>query len=88
MKPDRFDDGWHRRRRDIRDASTIVATTQFGLAGVLALVVLAYIGMAALRSAATNEAVKQASELVDAQTRSVVQPAVTDGDGGWMSVCC
>jgi signal transduction histidine kinase len=78
MKPDRFDDGWHRRRRDIRDASTIVATTQFGLAGVLALVVLAYIGMAALRSAATNEAVKQASELVDAQTRSVVQPAVTD----------
>ena len=54
MKPDRFDDGWHRRRRDIRDASTIVATTQFGLAGVLALVVLAYIGMEALRSAATN----------------------------------
>jgi two-component system NarL family sensor kinase len=73
-----------RRRRGMRGASkhaelkTGMALLQFTLAGLLALVVLATIGMAALRHAAEREAIAQAVELTNDRGKLLVAPALTD----------
>jgi signal transduction histidine kinase len=71
-----------RRRRAPRSGgrtpSSGTALLQFAVTGIAALVLLALVGSTVLRSAGTHEAIRQAQEIATVQTRSVVQPAVSD----------
>ena len=60
------------------ELKTSTALLQFSLAGVLVLVLLATVGMVALRSVAQKEAISQAVELTDDRARLLVEPALTD----------
>jgi two-component system, NarL family, sensor kinase len=60
------------------ELKTGTALLQFALAGLLALVVLATIGMAALRHVAEREAMAQAVQLTTDRGRLLVQPALTN----------
>ncbi len=60
------------------ELKTSTALLQFSLAGVLVLVLLATVGMVALRSVAQKEAIAQAVELTDDRARLLVEPALTD----------
>jgi two-component system NarL family sensor kinase len=66
--------------------STGVALAQFAATGLVALVVLAVLGLGALRSATEHEALLQAADLTSAEAESVVEPLLTDsllrGDPG------
>jgi signal transduction histidine kinase len=56
-----------------------VALTQYAVAGVLAMVVLALLGWSALRAATERETVLQAAELTSIEAQLVVEPLLTDG---------
>jgi two-component system NarL family sensor kinase len=65
-------------RQRARTLSTRWAVGQFALAGLLALVLLAGIGMFAVRRLAIDEAAQQATTLTTTEINAVVGPLVTD----------
>lgn len=73
-------------RRPSRPLSIGWAVGQFALAGLLALVLLAGIGLFAVRQFAVDEAAKQATRLTTTEVNAVVRPTLTDalvdGDPG------
>lgn len=66
-------------RRSPRPISSGLALAQFSAAGLVALIVLAILGLGSLRSATEHEALLQAAELTSAEGEIVVQPLLTDG---------
>jgi two-component system, NarL family, sensor kinase len=67
-----------RRTRPNAELTTGTALLHFSLASLLAIVVLATIGMIALRHVAEREAIDQAVQLTDDRARLLVEPALTD----------
>jgi two-component system, NarL family, sensor kinase len=69
--------------------STGVALVQFGATGLVALVVLAVVGLGALRSATEHEALLQAADTTSTEAESIVKPLLTEslleGDPGAMA---
>src|SRR3954470_6030973 len=59
--------------------STAAALTQFAVAGVIAVALLALAGVAVLRDNGTQEAVKDAKRVTRFVAAGIVQPALTPG---------
>jgi two-component system, NarL family, sensor kinase len=55
------------------------ALTQFGVAGIIAALLLALAGVAVLRKTGTDEATKDAKRVTNLVASGIVQPQVTDG---------
>jgi two-component system, NarL family, sensor kinase len=55
------------------------ALTQFGVAGIVASLLLALAGVAVLRKTGTDEATKDAKRVTNLVAKGIVQPQVTDG---------
>jgi two-component system NarL family sensor kinase len=64
--------------RPPRSVSTGLALAQFAAAGLIALVVLALLGLNALRSSTEHEAVVAAAELTSMEAEVVIEPLLTD----------
>src|SRR4051812_19940816 len=60
-------------------SSTAAALTQFAVAGVVAVAILALVGVAVLRSNGTKEATDDAKRVTRIVGRGIVQPQLTDG---------
>jgi two-component system NarL family sensor kinase len=59
--------------------SMAAALTQFGVAGIVAALLLALVGVAVLRKTGTDEATKDAKRVTGLVANGIVQPQVTDG---------
>ena len=59
--------------------SMAAALTQFGVAGIIAALLLALAGVAVLRNTGTDEATKDAKRVTGLVANGIVQPQVTDG---------
>jgi two-component system NarL family sensor kinase len=68
----------NRSRRAQGGGSTAAALTQFAIAGVIAVVLLALVGVAVLRSTGTSEATKDAKRVTRIVGQGIVEPYITD----------
>src|SRR4051812_16031462 len=60
-------------------SSTAAALTQFAIAGVVAVAILALVGVAVLRSNGTKQATDDAKRVTRIVGQGIVQPELTDG---------
>src|SRR3954464_7107885 len=60
-------------------SSTAASLTQFAIAGVVAVAILALVGVAVLRSNGTKEATDDAKRVTRIVGQGIVQPELTDG---------
>src|SRR3954471_17860382 len=60
-------------------SSTPAALTQFAVAGVVAVALLALVGVAVLRSTGTKEATKDAKRVTRIVGEGIVEPEITQG---------
>src|SRR3954470_9569581 len=73
---------WPKRSRRTRardGSSTGAALTQFALAGVIAVALLALVGVAVLRNNGTTDATRDAKRVTRLVGQGMVEPALTDG---------
>ena len=69
-----------KRASRVRDGTSMAAAlTQFGVAGIVAALLLALAGVAVLRKTGTDEATKEAKRVTNLVASGIVQPQVTDG---------
>ncbi len=69
-----------RRATRVGDGTSMAAAlTQFGVAGIIAALLLALAGVAVLRKTGTDEATKDAKRVTNLVASGIVQPQVTDG---------